>query len=148
MILRRIRDGESPDQLLQQQLHLTHPGGPPSVTLRGVFQVVFPTLIVVGVLQLTQRTVLTRPMMSNKTYRWLRCLAVVDILCVDIPICLSNGGHAPPPQHPLYTLTSGGHSASRPDPQFLPHELVSEVPGRVTPSTAASDLGCLKACGG
>ncbi|KAG7159464.1 putative FMRFamide receptor-like 2 [Homarus americanus] len=36
----------------------------------GVFQVVFPTLIVVGVLtNLLNVTVLTRPMMSNKTYR-------------------------------------------------------------------------------
>ncbi|XP_042239141.1 uncharacterized protein LOC121877442 [Homarus americanus] len=81
----------------------------------GVFQVVFPTLIVVGVLtNLLNVTVLTRPMMSNKTYRWLRCLAVVDIcLCVlSIPICLSNGGHGSTPYSTALYYAHFGWSSS------------------------------------
>ncbi|XP_037775746.1 uncharacterized protein LOC119572880 isoform X1 [Penaeus monodon] len=62
-----------------------------------VYQVSFPILVFIGVLtNVLNLVVLTRPPMRNKTYRWMRTLAIVDmVLCLlTIPVCLSNGGHA------------------------------------------------------
>nr|XP_045601571.1 uncharacterized protein LOC123760123 [Procambarus clarkii] len=65
---------------------------------KAVFHVVFPVLITVGVItNVLNLVVLTRPMMRNRAYRWLRCLATVDIMLylLTIPVCLAMGGHGP-----------------------------------------------------
>lgn len=66
----------------------------------GVFQVVFPILIVTGTLtNILNLVVLTRPMMRNKSYRWLRTLGVVDLLLclLTTPVCLAKAGLGPSP---------------------------------------------------
>ncbi|XP_069953370.1 probable G-protein coupled receptor B0563.6 [Cherax quadricarinatus] len=61
-----------------------------------VFHVLFPVLITIGILtNILNLVILTRPTMRNKSYRWLRWLATVDIvLCsLTIPVCLATGGY-------------------------------------------------------